>query len=168
LAERDGELDGVGDGLGVAGAVPVEEGIGEPVAAGWLVVGVDTTIGAAGGGAAASAIPAVIAAMPAMAPTPSRTKPHGNGFFPPGPAPSAVTGGVPDSGPSAVTRCLPVVRPHPRVLGMMVATRAATVEPRPRAPWTLLAESFPAGNEADGHRNSGRHKTASAAVTRGP
>jgi hypothetical protein len=76
----DGELDGAGGSeLGVAGAVTVEEGSGEPegngvpVAAGWLVSDADIRTGAAGGGAAASAIPAAIAAMPPMAPSPSST-----------------------------------------------------------------------------------------------
>jgi hypothetical protein len=124
-AERDGvgdgELDGVGGGeLGVAGAVTVEEGSGEPagtgvpVAEGWLVSDVVTSTGAGGGGAAASAIPAVIIAMLPMAASPSSTGFQGNGCFGPDSGPSAVTGGVPDSGPSAVTGCLPVVRPTHR------------------------------------------------------
>ena len=49
------------------------EGNGVPVAAGWLVSDADTSTGAAGGGAAASAIPAAIATMPPMAPAPSST-----------------------------------------------------------------------------------------------
>lgn len=113
LAEEDGvgdgELDGIGGSeLGVAGAVTVEEGSGEPagtgvpVGEGWLVCDAVTSTGAAGGGAAASAIPAVIVAMPTMAPSPSSTGIQGNACF------------VPDSGPSAVTRCLPVVRPTHR------------------------------------------------------
>jgi len=83
LAEGNGVgdegLDGVGSVLGVAGAVTVEEGSGElegtgvPVAERWLVSGADTSTGAAGGGAAASAIPAAIAAMPPMAPSPNNT-----------------------------------------------------------------------------------------------
>jgi hypothetical protein len=81
LAEGDGELDGVdGSALGVAGAVPAEEGSGEPegtgvpvAAAGWLVSDADTSTGAAGGGAAASAIPATIATRPPTAPAPSNT-----------------------------------------------------------------------------------------------
>jgi len=68
----DGELDGVdGSALGVAGAVTVEEGSGEPegtgvpvAGAGWLVSDAFTSTGAAGGGAAASAIPATIATRP--------------------------------------------------------------------------------------------------------
>ena len=69
----------MGSVLGVAGAVTVEEGSGElegtgvPVAERWLVSGADTSTGAAGGGAAASAIPAAIAAMPPMAPSPNNT-----------------------------------------------------------------------------------------------
>jgi hypothetical protein len=105
----DGELDGVGGSeLGVAGAVTVEEGSGEPegtgvpVAEGWLVCDAVTSTGAAGGGAAASAIPAVIVAMPTTAPSPSSTGIQGNACF------------APDSGPSAVTGCLPVVRPTHR------------------------------------------------------
>lgn len=105
----DGELDGVGGSeLGVAGAVTVEEGSGEPegtgvpVGEGWLVSDAVTSTGAAGGGAAASAIPAVIVAMPAMAPSPSSTGIQGKAGF------------VPDSGPSAATGCLPVVRPTHR------------------------------------------------------
>jgi hypothetical protein len=80
LAEGDGvgdeELDVVGSALGVTGAVTLEEGSGElegtgvPVA-GWLVS--DASTGVAGGGAAASAIPATIAAMPPTAPAPSNT-----------------------------------------------------------------------------------------------
>jgi hypothetical protein len=77
----DGELEGVGGNeLGVAGAVAVEEGTGEvegtgvPEAeAGVLVFDADTSTGVAGGGAAASAIPAAIAAMPPTAPAPSST-----------------------------------------------------------------------------------------------
>jgi hypothetical protein len=115
--ERLAVGDGVGDGepvgaggseLGVAGAVTLEEGSGEPegtgvpVAEGWLVTDVVTSTGAAGGGAAASAIPAVIVAMPTMAPSASSTGIQGNACFVPGSAPSAATG------------CLPVVRPTHR------------------------------------------------------
>jgi hypothetical protein len=63
-----------------AGAVTLEEGSGElkgtgvPVAeAGWLVSDADTRKGVAGGSAAASAIPATIAARPPTAPRPSNT-----------------------------------------------------------------------------------------------
>ena len=89
VGEPLGEGDGVGDGepegvggneLGVAGAVAVGEGsddvegTGVLVAeAGWLVFDADTSTGVAGGGAAASAIPAAIAAMPPTAPAPSST-----------------------------------------------------------------------------------------------
>jgi len=84
LAEGDGvgdeALDGVGSALGVAGAVTPEdgsgglEGTGVPVAeAGWLVSDADTSTGAAGGGAAASAIPATTATRPPTAPAPSNT-----------------------------------------------------------------------------------------------
>jgi hypothetical protein len=85
LAEEDGlgdgELDGVdGSALGVAGAVTVEEGTGEAegsgvlvAEAGWLVSDADTSTGPAGGGAAASAIPATIATRPPTAPAPSNT-----------------------------------------------------------------------------------------------
>ena len=89
VGERLAEGDGVGDGerdrvdgsaLGVAGAVTVEEGSGEPegtgvpvAEAGWLASDADTSTDVAGGGAAASAIPAVIAAMPPSAPSPSST-----------------------------------------------------------------------------------------------
>jgi hypothetical protein len=77
----DGELDGVdGSALGAAGAVAVEEGSGEVEGtavlvpeAGWLVSDTDTSTGAAGGGAAASAIPATIATMPPTTPAPSNT-----------------------------------------------------------------------------------------------
>ena len=77
----DGELDGVdGSALGVAGAVTVDEGTGEVegtgvlvAEAGWLVSDADTSTGAAGGGAAASAIPATIATRPPTAPAPSST-----------------------------------------------------------------------------------------------
>ena len=77
----DGELDGVdGSALGVAGAVTLEEGSGEldgtgvPVAeAGVLVSDADTSTGVAGGGAAASAIPATSATRPPTAPAPSST-----------------------------------------------------------------------------------------------
>jgi hypothetical protein len=117
----DGELDGVeGSALGVAGDVPVEEGSGEvagtgvPVAeAGWLVADADTSIGAAGGGATASATPAAIAAMPPTAPAPSSTGVHEEALF------------VPDSGPSTVTGCLPVVRPdHHRSSAPIVSAPA--------------------------------------------
>jgi len=83
LAEGDGvgELEGVdGSALGVVGEVGVEagsdevEGTGVLVAeAGWLVFDADTSTGVAGAGAAASAIPAAIAAMPPTAPAPSST-----------------------------------------------------------------------------------------------
>lgn len=85
LAEGDGVGDGETDGvdgrtLGVAGAVTVEEGSGEPegtgapvAEAGWLVSDAFTSTGAAGGGAAASAIPATIATRPPTAPAPSST-----------------------------------------------------------------------------------------------
>ncbi len=77
----DGELDGVdGSALGVAGAVTVDEGTGEVEGtavlvadAGWLVSDADTSTGAPGGGAAASAIPATIATRPPTAPAPSST-----------------------------------------------------------------------------------------------
>ncbi len=77
----DGELDGVdGSALGVAGAVTVDEGSGEPegrgvpvAEAGWLVSDAFTRTGAAGGGAAASAIPATTATRPPTAPAPSNT-----------------------------------------------------------------------------------------------
>jgi hypothetical protein len=118
LADGDGlgdtEPDGVdGSTLGVAGDVAVEEGRGEvdgtgvPVAeAGCLVSDAVTSTGAAGGGAAASAIPAAIAAIPPMAPAPSKTGVQEEALF------------APDPGPSTVTGCLPVVRPrHPRVPG---------------------------------------------------
>jgi len=82
LAEGDGvgdeEMDGVGSALGVAGAGTLEEGSGEPDGrgvpeAGWLVFDADISTGVGGGGAAASAIPAAIAAMPPRAPAPSNT-----------------------------------------------------------------------------------------------
>jgi hypothetical protein len=76
----DGELDGVdSSALGVAGDVTVEGGAGEaevtgaPEEAGWLVADATTSTGVAGGGAAASAIPATIAARPPTAPAPSNT-----------------------------------------------------------------------------------------------
>jgi hypothetical protein len=80
----DGEPDGVdGNELGVAGAVAVEEGTGEaegtgvPEAVpGWRCADAATITGSAGGGAAASAIPAAIAAMPPTAPAPSSTGVH--------------------------------------------------------------------------------------------
>jgi hypothetical protein len=78
----DGEPDGVdGSALGVVGAVTVEEGTGVAEGtgvlvadAGWLVSDADTSTGAAGGGAAASAIPATTATRPPMAPAPSNTR----------------------------------------------------------------------------------------------
>jgi hypothetical protein len=78
----DGELDGVGGNeLGVAGAVAVEEGTTEAEGTGvpeaeaaWLVSDADTSTDSAGGGAAASAIPAVIAATPPRTPAPSSTR----------------------------------------------------------------------------------------------
>jgi hypothetical protein len=80
-ALRDGEPDGVdGSALGVAGDVAVEEGATEPegtgvleAEAGWLVADATTSTGVAGAGAAASAIPAAIAARPPTAPAPSNT-----------------------------------------------------------------------------------------------
>jgi hypothetical protein len=75
----DGELDGVdGSALGVAGDVTVEEGAGEAEGTGApeepvLVADATTSTGVAGGGAAASAIPATIAARPPTAPAPSNT-----------------------------------------------------------------------------------------------
>jgi hypothetical protein len=80
----DGELEGVdGSALGVAGVVGVEEGsdeaegTGVPEAVpGWLCADATTSTGAAGVGAAASAIPAAIAAMPPTAPAPSSTGVH--------------------------------------------------------------------------------------------
>ena len=110
----DGELDGVdGSELGVAGTVTVEEGSGEPegtgvpvAGAGWLVSDAFTSTGAAGGGAAASAIPATIATRPPTAPAPSNTGVQLEARF------------GPVSGPSAATGCLPVIRPNnPQVLG---------------------------------------------------
>jgi hypothetical protein len=83
LAEGDGvgggELDGV-DGSALGVAVSVEEGSGEPAGtgvpvaeAGWLVSDAETSTDVAGGGAAASATPAAIAATPPSAPSPSNT-----------------------------------------------------------------------------------------------
>jgi hypothetical protein len=77
----DRELDGVdGNELGVAGAVVDEEGTGEAggtgvpeAVAGWLCADATTITGSAGGGAAASAIPATIATRPPTAPAPSST-----------------------------------------------------------------------------------------------
>ena len=129
LAEGDGvgdeEMDGVGSALGVAGAGTLEEGSGEPDGRGvpeadGLASDVVASTGAAGGGAAASAIPAVIVAIPTMAPSPSSTGIQGNACFVPDsgvvPGSGLVPGSgfVPDSGPSAVTGCLPVVRPTHR------------------------------------------------------
>ena len=83
LADGDGvgdeEMVGVGSALGVAGVGTLEEGSGEPDGrgvpeAGWLVFDADISTGVGGGGAAASAIPAAIAAMPPRAPAPSNTK----------------------------------------------------------------------------------------------
>jgi hypothetical protein len=113
LADGDGvgdeEIVGVGSALGVAGAGTLEEGSGEPdgtsvpVAEGWLVCDVVASTGTAGGGAAASAIPAVIVAIPAMAPSPSSTGIQGNACFVPDSGVVPDSGFGPDSGPSAVT-----------------------------------------------------------------
>ena len=121
VGETLAEGDGVGDGglegadgsaLGVAGAGTVEEGSGEPEGTavpgaepGVLVSDADTSTGVAGGGAAASAIPATIATRPPTAPAPSKTGVQSEAWF------------APVSGPSAATGYLPVVRPnHPQVL----------------------------------------------------
>lgn len=150
----DGELDGVGGSeLGVAGAVTVEEGSGElegngvPLAEGWLVSDADISTGVAGGGAAASAIPAAIAAMPPMAPSPSST------------GVQLAAGFGPDSGLSAVTGCLPVVPPQPPAgsSAPMVATRAAALERRSQARGPMAAEIFRGRNDADRRRFSARH-----------
>jgi hypothetical protein len=125
----DAEPDGVdGNELGVAGAVAVEEGTGEAEGTGvpgLLCADATTSTGSAGDGAAASAIPVAIAAMPPTAPAPSSTGVHEEAWF------------LPDSGPSAVTGCLPVVRPNTRRSSTpMVATRAGTTARRPRHPGT--------------------------------
>jgi hypothetical protein len=127
LAEGDGvgdeETVGVGSALGVAGAVTLGEGSGEPDGrgapeTGWLVYDALNSTGVAGGGAAASAIPATIAARPPTAPAPSNTGVQEEPRFVPGSGPSRFVPGsgpsrfVPDSGPSAATGCLPVIRPE--------------------------------------------------------
>jgi hypothetical protein len=143
LAEGDGvgegELDGVGRALGAAGAVTPEEGSGEedgtgvPVGeAGWLVSDADTSTGAAGGGAAASEIPATIAARPPTAPMPSNTGVQEEALLGPGSGP--------EPGPATVIGCLPVVRPTTRRSSRpMVATSGERPVRGQCPPWAAAA-----------------------------